>query len=144
MKPQNILIAALCAGGAIAAPSWAWKDDTSVEQYFRTDGQDVFFCKAGWEVVSHSDPNHGLALSMHNKREAEPAPILDLLKNLLKKLLDKLNNILKDLTKLKYELGQCKKNYDDWKKVRSLLPPNFVDVDLVRMFADVVFAIVEV
>lgn len=114
MKPQSILIAALCAAGAVAAPSWAWKDDTSIEQYFRTDGTDVFFCKAGWEAVGHSDPNHGLALS-HHKREAEPT--LGLLKALLDKLLGKLAKLLKELTQLKYDAGKCKKNYEDWKKV---------------------------
>lgn len=119
MKLQNSIIAALCAVGAIAAPSWAWKDESSVEQYFRADGTDVFFCKSGWESVSHSDPNHGVALSIH-KREALAEPTLDLLKKLLDTLLGKLKKLLGELNKLKLELGKCKKDYDDWNKVSYL------------------------
>lgn len=96
----------MCAVGAIAAPSWAWKDDASVEQYFKTDGADVYFCKSGWEAVAHTDPNHGLALS-HHKREAEAEPTLGLLKKLLDALFGKLQKLLGELNKLKYDASKC-------------------------------------
>lgn len=114
MKPQTPLAALLLAAGALAAPSWGWKDDTRVEQYFHVDGGDVLFCKSGWEAVGHAE--HGLAL-LHNKREAEAEPTLDLLKKLLDKLLNKIKTLLSQLTKLKYELSKCKKDWEDWKKV---------------------------
>ena len=60
MKIQYLAVAC-CAAGAIAAPSWAWKED-SIDKYFKADGRDVYYCQSGWESVHETDKKYALIM----------------------------------------------------------------------------------
>ena len=68
MKIEFIAAATLCTLGALAAPSWTWKEDSLSDKYFKADGRDLYFCHSGWEFVREDDKNYEFVLEKHMKR----------------------------------------------------------------------------
>ena len=60
MKIEQLAIV-FCAAGAIAAPSWAWKED-SLDKYFKTNGRGVYYCQNGRESIHQHDHKYTLIM----------------------------------------------------------------------------------
>ena len=61
MKVHHFTIACY-ALGAIAAPSWAWKED-SIDKHFKATGKDVYYCQSGWESIHKKDKKYMLLMN---------------------------------------------------------------------------------
>ena len=73
MKVDIAATMALLAVGAVAAPSWTWKEGTAVEKYLN-NGKDIYFCSSGWEHVGVDDVKYGLTLKREAKHGSDDGP----------------------------------------------------------------------
>lgn len=102
----NLVALGVCIVGALAVPAWDHRDEyPSDVQHYKEQGNDLYFCKSGWELLEPK--HHGYGLVVHDKRTLK---FLDKILDALKKLLDKVWN---DYLKLKKEMEEKKKDYDD-------------------------------
>ena len=102
----NIVALSLFTIGALAAPAWEHKGDSDSRlEHYKEQGNDLFYCQSGWELVHSSNHEYGLVLEkFHNKRT------LGWLLDLIKKTMDKLWN---EYEKLKEICDKKKKEWDD-------------------------------
>ncbi|KAI7214819.1 hypothetical protein KC352_g16730, partial [Hortaea werneckii] len=84
----NVVALSLFIIGALAAPAWEHKGDSDTRlEHYKEQGNDLFYCQSGWELVHSSNHEYGLVLEkFHNKRT------LGWLLDLIKKTMDKLWN----------------------------------------------------